>query len=80
LLSPQTEEVAAVIETVKTQGNRYLPQAPLSPTATENFKSSKGDSDQLVIYVILTLLVLIAVGALIVTLSKFKKRYPTDVL
>jgi len=78
LLSPQTEEVAEVIETVRTQGNRYLPVNYPSPTLSQVSATEK--KDQSAIYIILTLLVLLAVSILIVTLTKFKKRYSPEAL
>jgi len=79
LLSPQTETVAKIVDKVKTQGNRYLSTNLPSPTAiSTNPETEKTGSP--VIYILLTFLVLVAVAILIVTLTKFRKRYHSEEL
>ena len=74
LLNPQTETVVAVAKNIKEKGISYS-QEFVKPTAviTEAVPTTQGSS----IYVFLTLLVILAVGALIVVLTRFRARYPS---
>lgn len=74
LLNPQTEHVAKVVQQIKTAGRAYAEKySQPTPTAIQSPESQK---QALPVYILLTVMVVIAIAVLIVYLNKFKQKLP----
>ena len=71
LLDPETNSVVKVVKTVKSQGTSFAQKYTL-PTSVPTIAETQADTKQLPIYILLTFLVITAVGILLVFLYRFK--------